>query len=845
MNFWKRWFSRKDSQARIAMAMTQVGRPVATPRNYEAFAKEGYQANVIAYKCVTLIARACAGIPTLLYETDRAGNQTEVLAHPVLDLLKKPNPLQVKSSFIEAVVAYFLIAGNSYVEANRGLSGGLLPMELWPIRPDRMKIVPGTNGMPEKYQFQGSMAPKDFPVDRDGRSNMFHMKSFHPTDLWYGMSPIEAASISIDQHNESGKWNLALLQNMGTPSGALIVKADETNPTGALDTIVRANLEEKLNSKFGGSMNAGRMMLLEGGMDWKSMGFSAKDMDWLEGRKGSARDISLGFGVPPILLNIPGDATFNNYAEARASFYQETVLPLLDFLYEHFTNWLIPIYETKRQLNFGYDEDRIEALEPRRKEKWEKIKSADFLTYNERREALGYDKLDNPAADELYIPSSLTPLGVEPTEPTPVDPSAAPEEPDDGEPGNEDEIDGNPEENNQDDVDPKSKQTFVRHAKASPTQGMIERAIQGLDFRREFGRGGSELVAARAKQIAAGKPLTRSTLERMVTFFENREAKLSAPGGRPGTPGFPSDTAIEWMLWGGDPAKPKGAGRAWAEAALARLSEGEAKQINPVNRIDRVRTWKSINETRRKLGAAMALDLDEDFEAQARALAKAVQESSPSTREFAVLKAIDETNGAIEATLRKHFTRALKTFSEPILQGAKSAPGGETKTRKRFNDFLDSYIDAHTGDAIREIGGTTIKKARLILRDAVSEAIETGDSNVELAKTIQAAFDGVSESRAMTIARTEMGIASNQGAFEAAKALDVPGLVKEWVSIQDDRTRDDDSEANHLDMNGVQVGMDEKFIVPPDSDMDGPGDPSAPAAQVINCRCAMVFSRGA
>ena len=77
-----------------------------------------------------------------------------------------------------------------------------------------------------------------------------------------------------------------------------------------------------------GARNAGRPMLLEGGLDWRPMGFSPSDMEFHETKLSAAREIALAFGVPPMLLGIPGDATYANYAEAHRAFYRLTVLPL-------------------------------------------------------------------------------------------------------------------------------------------------------------------------------------------------------------------------------------------------------------------------------------------------------------------------------------------------------------------------------------------------------------------------------------------------------------------------------------------------------------------------------------
>jgi hypothetical protein len=88
-------------------------------------------------------------------------------------------------------------------------------------------------------------------------------------------------------------------------------------------------------------------------------------------------------------------------------------------------------------------------------------------------------------------------------------------------------------------------------------------------------------------------------------------------------------------------------------------------------------------------------------------------------------------------------------------------------------------------------------------------------------------------------------MASSSGSIEAVRTLQVPNLQKEWISADDDRTRNGfDGDANHLIMNGAKVPLDEKFTVPPDASMDGPGDSAGGAEQVCNCRCVLVYGVG-
>jgi HK97 family phage portal protein len=377
------WLKRKASAAAPLIAYGAAGRPVWTPRNYQTLAEEGYHKNVTVYRCVSLIARGVSSVPWLLYRDEQ-----ELEDHPLLTLLNCPSPQQAGSAFMEAVVGYFLLSGNSYIEAILGHQG--YPVELYPLRPDRVKIIPGNSGLPIAFDYQLGGHHKRITCDlENGESPILHLKNFNPLNDWYGMSPIEAAARAIDQHNAVGEHNLALLQNGGRPSGALTLKPiPHSQP---LTEVQRESLRQDLKAAYEGSSNAGRIMILEGDFEWKEMGLSPKDLDFLPGKLLSAREISQAFGVPPMLAGIPGDATFANYKEARFHLWEDTIIPLLEFILAEFNLWLTPLFGP--DLKLTYDSDAIPALVLRREAKWAKIAAADFLTINEKRQAIGYSPL--------------------------------------------------------------------------------------------------------------------------------------------------------------------------------------------------------------------------------------------------------------------------------------------------------------------------------------------------------------------------------------------------------------------------------------------------------------------
>lgn len=376
----------KASQAGPMIAWSHVGRPKWTPRRYEALAEEGFRKNVVAYRCISLIARAVATVPWVLYKN----NGVEVGQHPLIDLLDRPNPLQDGVAFIEALVADYLISGNAYIEAVASHDDDL-PCELYLLRPDRMKIVPGNNGLPQAYEYTVSGKVSKWSVDPlSARSPVLHIKSHHPLDDWYGFAPLEAALLSIDQHNAAGAWNQALLNQGARPSGALVY-APKEGPANLSDEQM-GRLREEIETHYSGRSAAGRPLILEGGLQWHEMSLSPKEMDWSGGRDAAARDIALAFGVPVQLIGIQGAQTYANMQEARLALYEETVLPLAGKILAAFEAWLAPL--AGGDFYMEIDKDEVSALTARRDVLWDKLQRSDFLTVNEKREALGYGPVE-------------------------------------------------------------------------------------------------------------------------------------------------------------------------------------------------------------------------------------------------------------------------------------------------------------------------------------------------------------------------------------------------------------------------------------------------------------------
>ncbi|WP_170438898.1 phage portal protein [Ruegeria arenilitoris] len=371
----------KASAAGPVVAWQTGGRVAWSPRDTASLTRTGFSGNPVGFRSVKLIAEAAAALPLVLQD-DAQRYET----HPVLRLMRRPNAAQGKAELLEALFGQLLLSGNAYVEAVQAEGG--LPVELHVLRSDRMSVVPGADGWPRAYDYTAGGKTHRFPAEA-----ICHIKSFHPQDDHYGFSPMQAAAMAIDVHNSASRWSKSLLDNAARPSGALVWKGGDGQ--GAMAEEQFRRLSDEIEANYRGARNAGRPMVLEGGLDWKPMGFSPSDMEFQKTKEAAAREIALAFGVPPMLLGIQGDATYSNYQEANRAFYRLTVLPLVTRVAAALSDWLSGF--TGEDLVLKPDLDQVPALAAERDAQWARVANADFLTDAEKRALLGLPVLAEAA----------------------------------------------------------------------------------------------------------------------------------------------------------------------------------------------------------------------------------------------------------------------------------------------------------------------------------------------------------------------------------------------------------------------------------------------------------------
>ncbi|KUO55125.1 MAG: portal protein [Sphingomonadales bacterium BRH_c42] len=339
--------------------------------DYDNAIRDGFLANPIAQRAVRIVAEAVGSAPLMPVDA-RLGALVGATS--------------AGQSLIETLAAHLLLHGNGYVQIIKDASG--MPAELFALRPERVKVIPGQDGWPCAYEYRvGTRAIEIALEDTDGWPNVIHIKAMHPADDHYGAGALAAAGQAIAIHNAASGWNRSLLENAARPSGALVYEGADGS---SLTTDQFERLRAELSSAFAGEGNAGRPMLLDGGLKWQSMALSPADMDFAVLKSAAARDIALAFGVPPMLLGLPGDNTYANYREANKALWRLTLLPLASKLLAALREGLAPWFPDAR---LAIDLDSVTALSEDRERLWSQISEADFLSREEKRALL---KLDMP-----------------------------------------------------------------------------------------------------------------------------------------------------------------------------------------------------------------------------------------------------------------------------------------------------------------------------------------------------------------------------------------------------------------------------------------------------------------
>lgn len=369
-----KWFGRKSGRegsrpvlARGAGSLSALGE---WPQSYEAQVREGYAGNPVAQRAVKIVAEGVASAP---------------LAGSDAGLVELVSARCQGQELGAVLAAQLLLHGNAYVQLLGDGTGGVA--ELFPLRPERVAVETDAGGWPVAYRYRvGGSVSRIAAEDASGRPQVVHLRAFSPVDDHYGLGCLGAASGAVAIHNAATRWNKALLDNAARPSGALVY---EPGDGSALSPSQFDRLKSEMEAGFAGAANAGRPMLLEGGLKWQAMSLTPADMDFVGLKAAAAREIALAFGVPPMLIGLPGDNSYANYREANRAVWRLTILPLADMILTGLAQGLGGWFP---DASLWVEIDKVPAMAEDRERLWRSVSAADFLTTEEKRELLGLSR---------------------------------------------------------------------------------------------------------------------------------------------------------------------------------------------------------------------------------------------------------------------------------------------------------------------------------------------------------------------------------------------------------------------------------------------------------------------
>ncbi|MDP2651651.1 MAG: phage portal protein, partial [bacterium] len=279
----------------------------------------GYRVNAWVYRAVNLAAKTVASVPWGVVGED----EKRLENHPLDILLRHPNPHISRQDLFELWVAWLELAGNA--TALKVKAAGKTS-ELWPISPDRVHPIPSKDIAQwlKGYSLDNNTALKWEPQE------LLHFKYFDPADPYWGMSPLQACSKTVDIDTDQRNWNKSAMQNMGVLSGVFTFKREFDNQDQA-DAVA-----EKLNARYASPGNARRLGVLGSEAKYTRIGATPQELDFGNSRTANMNEIFITFGTPPQYAGSQEQSTYNNYQTSELIYWFQKIIPLLDDLKDTF-----------------------------------------------------------------------------------------------------------------------------------------------------------------------------------------------------------------------------------------------------------------------------------------------------------------------------------------------------------------------------------------------------------------------------------------------------------------------------------------------------------------------------
>lgn len=741
------------------------------------------------------------------------------------------------------------------------------------------------------YTMQTAEGQVDF-----SRKEIIHIRMPNPLNPIMGLSPMSAVlkNVMIDRFTAE---HMIRFYKQGARLGG-VIKTEKKLTKEQLTRLTRS-----FDSNFTGKRNHHKTLILPQGMDYEIIEQNPGETSLIEFGRYNKEAILSAYGVPPIKVGLLDGATYANALVQEREFWTDCVLPL-KCLFESGINNSEAFLRTQRNLRMSWSTAHVEVLKEDLKAKGEvaELMARAGLSINEIREQVwGRKKIDGgdvvpllertklegarsqtganillsaPQGEHKADPAQAQPdnesmTDIEPTRVTyeqrveelvrisighgiplgqaiasaitqAINEGFSPRvEPEESAPKPTEEAQD--ELANGKDAEEEKRPAKYDHIDFKPPQGVADAAKRGLELRDEYGRGGTATGIARARDLSNRENMTPDTIKRMVSFFARHEDNKD-------TPPEEGNGMIAWLLWGGDP------GQTWSNKVYGQMQAADEKEKAEGKQPPHDERYEKLQEYCKNLtGKPVIAIMGQKYEATLQMFSEMKKLIKDD------IEKIDFSDPKVSELFKKSLTKQgdddpfkdlpLFQWLEDFAQSQADkfiAPDVEA-TEFGFDRTLTgvdsvTFPNQEAQQTMRERGAEQVRNitetTRQHMRRVITRAYEEQQPPQEMAARVEEYFNGIPQGRAITIARTETLTAVSEGQkMKIDKTQqEIPQLKgklkKRWITAQDDRVRD-----LHVIMDGEVVKEDEEFS----NGLMYPRETGSPAAESINCRCAVHY----
>lgn len=352
------------------------------------------------HAAVTKLARGVSRLPLKTYEweDEEAGDRKRVRDHPLPHLLSRPYTRGSGRDLRESIVGHVAIYGNALLAKWRPGPGRPVE-ELWPVPWRFVNVIPGEKEPILAYEFNGPSKRLVFlPED------VVHFRWWEPDGTGLGVSPLEPLAETLGLEDAAKRYGMSSFANAARPAGAFVT-------SGTLRPDKKEELQAQLNAVWSGPDNAYKTLLLDAGLDWKSISHTAEQAQMIELRKLDREEVCAAYDIPPPILHILDHATFSNIDEQHLMWYADTLGPWLSLIEDTLAVQLLDGERAFAGLFNEHDLSDVLKGDPlKRADAYSKFLTSGTYTINELRKLENLSRIDHPLADAVFVPLNYSPV---------------------------------------------------------------------------------------------------------------------------------------------------------------------------------------------------------------------------------------------------------------------------------------------------------------------------------------------------------------------------------------------------------------------------------------------------